>query len=118
MREGMSAPGRKVLKNPVIGGMLVSMANPYWWIWWATIGLAFMLQFKISSSNISGLIAFFAGHEAGDLAWYLLVSVMAFFGLRYLSRRVYASILVACGIFMIGFGAYLGGSWIFRPALT
>lgn len=114
---GISASGPRVLKYPVIGGMLVSMSNPYWWIWWATIGLAFMIQFDISAANPPSLVAFFAGHEAGDFAWYLLVSVTAFFGLRRLSRRVYDAVFVICGVFMIGFGIYLGGSLFFRPAI-
>ncbi len=103
-------PRHHALDNPVVGGALVSMSNPYWWIWWATIGLAFMLQFNISFHNWPELIAFFAGHEAGDLSWYLLVSCLAFFGLRRLNKRVYYGILVVCGIFMIGFGIYLGAA--------
>jgi threonine/homoserine/homoserine lactone efflux protein len=34
------APNRRRLSNPVLGGIVVSMANPYWWVWWATIGMA------------------------------------------------------------------------------
>jgi threonine/homoserine/homoserine lactone efflux protein len=99
-----------VVENPVVGGVLISMANPYWWIWWVTIGLAFILEFNISFDNWPGLLAFFLGHEAGDLLWYLIVSTLAFFGLRHLNRKVYYSILVLCGLFMIGFGLYLGSS--------
>jgi threonine/homoserine/homoserine lactone efflux protein len=55
------------LENPVIGGIVVSMSNPYWWVWWATIGLAFMIQFDISFRQWPKLVAFFLGHEAGDL---------------------------------------------------
>ena len=100
----------KGLENPVVGGILVSMSNPYWWVWWASIGLAFMVRFDISFTQWPKLLAFFLGHEAGDLAWYLLISTLAFFGLRRLSKKVYYGILVGCGIFMILFGAYLGTS--------
>jgi len=96
------------LENPVLGGCLVSMSNPYWWVWWATIGFAFMIQFEVSFKQWPKLIAFFLGHEAGDLAWYLFVSILSFFGLRYLNRRTYYGILAVCGIFMILFGLYLG----------
>ncbi len=98
----------KWIENPVVGGILVSMANPYWWVWWATIGLAFMIQFDVSFKEWPKLIAFFLGHEAGDLIWYLIVSTLAFFGLRKLNRRAYYGILAFCGLFMIGFGLYLG----------
>lgn len=100
----------KGLENPVLGGIMVSMSNPYWWIWWATIGFAFMVQFNISFKQWPRLVAFFLGHEAGDLLWYLTVSFLAFFGLRHLNKKVYYGILVCCGVFMILFGIYLGSS--------
>lgn len=96
------------LDNPVIGGITVSMSNPYWWVWWATIGLAFMTQFEISFKDWPKLLAFFLGHEAGDLIWYLIVSSLAFFGMRHLNRKAYYAILFVCASFMVGFGLYLG----------
>ena len=98
----------KGIENPVIGGIMVSMSNPYWWIWWATIGFAFMIQFNISFKKWPKLLAFFLGHEAGDLIWYLLVSALAFFGLRHMNRKAYYGILMCCALFMVLFGIYLG----------
>ena len=105
----------KGLNNPVVGGIMVSMSNPYWWVWWATIGFAFMIQFDISFSNWPKLLAFFIGHEAGDLAWHLFVSILSFFGLRYFNKKVYCGILVCCGIFMILFGIYMGIFPFYQP---
>ena len=98
----------KGIENPVIGGIMVSMSNPYWWVWWATIGFASMIQFNISFKNWPKLLAFFLGHEAGDLIWYLLVSTLAFFGLRHMNRKAYYTILMFCALFMVLFGIYLG----------
>ena len=98
----------KGIENPVVGGIMVSMSNPYWWVWWATIGFAFMIQFNISFKEWPKLLAFFLGHEAGDLIWYLLVSTLAFFGLRHMNRKAYYGILMFCALFMILFGIYLG----------
>jgi threonine/homoserine/homoserine lactone efflux protein len=99
---------RRLMANPVLGGIVVSMSNPYWWVWWATIGFAFMIQFDVSFAKWPSLLAFFLGHEAGDLAWYLVVSSLSFFGIRHLSRKAYHTILLVCGIFMMLFGLYLG----------
>lgn len=106
------------LENPVIGGIVVSMSNPYWWVWWATIGLAFMIQFDISFKQWPKLLAFFLGHEAGDLIWYLIVSTLAFFGLRHLNKKAYYGILVFCALFMILFGIYLGISPFLKDSTT
>ena len=102
------------LGNPILGGIVVSMTNPYWWVWWATIGFAFIIQFDISFRQWPNLIAFFLGHEAGDLIWYIIVSTLAFLGLRHLNKKVYYGILIICGIFMILFGIYMGISPFFK----
>lgn len=102
--------GRPAMTNPILGGALVSISNPYWWVWWATIGLAFMLEFHITLKSYPELLAFYLGHEAGDMAWYLIVSTLSFYGIRRLDRSVYSKVLVVCGLFMMVFGVYLGVS--------
>jgi threonine/homoserine/homoserine lactone efflux protein len=114
---GHAPDDTRIMENPVLGGMVVSMSNPYWWVWWATIGLAFMVQFDISFTHWPSLVAFFLGHEAGDLAWYLAVSVLAFFGLRRLNTKVYSAVLICCGGFMILFGLFLGIAPFFHTGL-
>jgi len=99
---------KKGIDNPVFGGIMVSMSNPYWWVWWATIGFAFMIQFNVSFEKWPKLLAFFLGHEVGDLIWYLLVSTLAFFGLRHMNRKAYYGVLMTCALFMVIFGIYLG----------
>jgi threonine/homoserine/homoserine lactone efflux protein len=107
----------KGLENPVIGGIMVSMSNPYWWVWWATIGFAFMIQFDISFRQWPKLLAFYLGHEAGDLLWYLIISTLSFFGLRHLNKKVYYGVLAVCALFMILFGIYLGLSPFLQKSL-
>jgi threonine/homoserine/homoserine lactone efflux protein len=101
--------GLQRLPSP-IAGVLVSMSNPYWWIWWVTVGSAFMVQYRIGWSTWPLLIAFFVGHEAGDLAWYLAVSSLLYWGRRRISQRLYLGILAACGVFLIAFAVYLAVS--------
>lgn len=99
-----------VSSHPIIGGIVVSMSNPYWWVWWATVGFAFMARYQISLQNWALLLAFFLGHEAGDLAWYLTVSTTVYLGRNYINTRIYGIVLFACGIFVALFGLYLGVS--------
>ncbi|MFX0052236.1 MAG: LysE family transporter, partial [Candidatus Hermodarchaeota archaeon] len=35
-------------KPPIIRGVLISMSNPYWWLWCAVIGLNLMTQFSVT----------------------------------------------------------------------
>jgi threonine/homoserine/homoserine lactone efflux protein len=96
--------------GPVWGGFLISMSNPYWWVWWASIGFAFMLRYGISFSSWPLLAAFFIGHEAGDFAWYIAVSSLVYLGRKRINDRIYRIVLILCAVVMIGLGAYLGVS--------
>jgi threonine/homoserine/homoserine lactone efflux protein len=94
--------------HPVLAGALVSMSNPYWWIWWVTIGSAFLLRFDITLGRWPVLAAFFLGHELGDLGWYSAVSIVLHLGRRSIPRGVTTGILAVCGAAIIAFAAYLG----------
>jgi threonine/homoserine/homoserine lactone efflux protein len=93
---------------PVLAGILVSMSNPYWWIWWVTIGSAFLLRFQITLDRWQALIAFFVGHELGDLGWYSVVSIVLHLGRKRIPRIVTTVIIAVCGVAIIGFALYLG----------
>ena len=110
----MTAIGSKsaVLKGPegqasgsaFLAGAVTSAANPYFWIWWLSVGSAFLL-----SGLNSGLImaaAFIIGHWGADFGWYTLVSGSLDRGRSVLSESGYRSILGVCGIFLICFGLY------------
>lgn len=66
------SPGKASGLHPVLSGILGSISNPYWAIWWITIGLGYLL----SSLNfgIPGVISFFIGHISADLVWYSIIS--------------------------------------------
>ncbi len=88
------------------GGIVVSMSNPYWWLWWATIGLNLVLANLPSLGSGLGVTAFFVGHELGDLSWYVFISVLIFAGRTKINAKVYRIIIFACGIFMFVLGLY------------
>jgi threonine/homoserine/homoserine lactone efflux protein len=90
--------------HPVLAGVLVSISNPYWSIWWATIGLGY-LTIGLQQGWL-GLAAFFSGHILADLAWYVLIAVLIAQGRRFFSQPVYNFILLACGIFLVGMGVF------------
>jgi threonine/homoserine/homoserine lactone efflux protein len=96
--------------NPTLAGTIVSLSNPYFWIWWITIGSAFLVRFGVTIQQWQGLLAFYLGHELGDFGWYTAVSSALHLGRRSIPRGVTAVILGACGVIIIGFGAYLGMS--------
>ena len=103
------------ISNPVLGGALISMSNPYWWIWWATIGFGFMLQYNLSIKNWQGLSLFFFGHETGDLLWYVTVSSLIHLGKKKINQKLYTLLLGLCSIVILGFGVFLILKVILKP---
>jgi threonine/homoserine/homoserine lactone efflux protein len=92
--------------NPVWAGILMSLANPYWTLWWATIGLGYILYaWKL---GVAGVVAFFLGHILADLAWYAMVSYTVAHGRRFMSDRSYRVMMGCCALLLLGFGIYFG----------
>ena len=104
--------------NSFLGGIIVSLSNPYWEFWWAVIGLSLMISFNISFNNPLGILLFFIGHELGDIVWYLPISTFVYFGGKSLNPNIYKYVLMACGGFMIIFGIYLIVSIIIVPPIV
>ncbi len=98
-----SGGGRQHL---VLAGILTSLSNPYWTIWWATIGLGYIaLSLRL---GFAGLLSFYVGHILSDLAWYSSISVTLAMGHRLLTDRVYRGLVAVCACFLLGFGLYFG----------
>ncbi|MFO8020147.1 MAG: LysE family transporter [Promethearchaeia archaeon] len=102
--------------NSFLGGIVTSLSNPYWIIWWGVIGISFMINFGlVDFSNPLGLVAFYVGHELGDLLWYFPLSIFVYLGGKSLNPKIYKIILIGCGLFMIGFGIYLAVNIVLFP---
>ncbi|HPT87766.1 MAG TPA: LysE family transporter [Bacillota bacterium] len=95
------APSRPGLTNlhPVGAGMLISASNPYWALWWATIGLGFIT--KSLEYGWVGIFLFFLGHISSDLVWYSLIAAAVAGGRRFLAGRAYQALLMVCGAFLL-----------------
>jgi threonine/homoserine/homoserine lactone efflux protein len=100
--EAGEAPGL----HPIWGGILMSLANPYWLIWWLGIGLGYVLF--ASRYGLLGVMLFFAGHILGDFAWYTLVSWAVSMGRTFFTDGLYRGFLAGCGVFLCLFGGYFG----------
>jgi threonine/homoserine/homoserine lactone efflux protein len=99
-------------KNLILSGVLMSLVNPYWSIWWATIGLGYILHSM--NAGTMGVVAFFSGHILGDLFWYAAVSTAIWKGRRLLSDRSYRLLIGACGVFLIVFSCLFAWSGVQR----
>jgi len=103
--NGQMAEGHeKARLSPVLVGMLASLSNPYWTLWWATIGLGYLVA--AMEYGVRGIAAFFLGHIAADYAWYALVSLGISRGKKFLKDRTYQLMIRCCGLFLVGFAVW------------
>jgi len=99
-RETGAAAGSSLLGT----GALLSLSNPYWIIWWGTIGLGFLMRAR--ELGPAGVLLFFSGHLLGDLVWYGAVSWSVWRGRSLLNRTRYRALIALCGAVIGCFGLY------------
>jgi threonine/homoserine/homoserine lactone efflux protein len=95
----------KIRTNLPLTGALMSLANPYWTIWWATIGLGYVLSAR--ETGLLGVAVFFSGHILTDTLWYTLVSVGIWRGRKIMPLFLYRGLIGFCALFLTGYAGYL-----------
>jgi threonine/homoserine/homoserine lactone efflux protein len=88
--------------NDVRTGILVSVSNPYWILWWATVGAAYVVM--ALAYGALGLAVLFIGHIMSDLTWNSLLAFAASSGRRVASDRIYRVAMFGCGLFLVIMG--------------
>jgi threonine/homoserine/homoserine lactone efflux protein len=86
----------------IFDGFIASLSNPYWFVWWATTGSAFLV--KSMKYGVAGPTVFYFGHILSDLVWYSLVSFLIWKGRKIISGTGYKILISACALFLL----YLG----------
>ncbi|MDH3833306.1 MAG: LysE family translocator [Nitrosopumilus sp.] len=89
--------------GPVLVGITLSALNPFFLIWWLTIG------FKLISDAMliwafTGILIVFALHIWMDFAWLGMVSFLASKSSRILSNRNYKILMIGLSFMLIYFG--------------
>lgn len=99
-----------------IPGIAATISNPYWILWWATVGAAYIASGL--SLGPKGPIAFYLGHISSDFAWYAFVSFLLTTGGRFFTTKTYRFILGGCGVAVMLLGFYFLGLGIInlKPA--
>ncbi len=89
----------------IINGVLTSLSNPFFFIWWATIGGAFIFK-GMAMAGFLGIFAFLLGHWSSDVAWFSTVSFFSSRSSVLMQPDNYRTIMRICGVVMIFVGGY------------
>lgn len=91
--------------NLVRAGILVTVGNPYWLLWWATVGAAYFAAFSRFGAAALAVL-FLAGHLALDLGWNTFLALAVGAGRGRVPERAYRFVLGACGAFVMAMSGY------------
>jgi len=94
----------RAVDSPCMAGLLTSAANPYFWIWWLSVGSALVI--KTLQGGLLLAAIFMIGHWCADTGWFTFVSTAVSRGKTVLPDTTYHRIMAACGIFFLLFGLY------------
>jgi threonine/homoserine/homoserine lactone efflux protein len=95
-----AAPSRS---GPVVTGILLSAGNPYFLLWWATVGLA--LATSAAELGLLAFVLFAVLHWLCDLVWLEVLSYASHKGSQITGGRSQRVILAVCGVALLFFGA-------------
>jgi len=115
------------LGSPIWAGVLLSLVNPYWTIWWGTVGLLMIDRAMAQGLTLAiSMPVFYLGHILGDFIWYGIIALVLTKGRRFLTDKAYRGLILGCGIFLIAFGLVClvdaslvlttGNSFMVKPA--
>lgn len=93
-----------VPKNSVLAGALTTSANPYFLLWWATVGAALITSAQYYGAIV--VVIFAVVHWSCDLAWYTFTGFAVFRSRKLWTPVVHEIVFGVCGALMIGFGLY------------
>jgi len=90
-------------RNMILTGAAISAANPYFLLWWAVIGLGFLLQ-AYKSFGVGGVSLFYIGHISADFIWYGLISLIVGKTRRFIKENIYRFVIIVLGGLLVFFG--------------
>jgi len=102
--DEMSRNAKPDYRGPIRVGILTSISNPYFTLWWATIGLNYAAN--AMTKGWAGLGSFYLGHISSDFVWFTFVAFMVASGRRWMSPRIIKSILIVCGLLLVLLGVW------------
>ena len=97
---------QKVKSNhrPILTGIVLTAGNPYFLLWWATVGLA--MATAASKFGVWAFAMFAVVHWLCDCVWLHILSLAGFHGSRLMGVKLQKAVLVICGAALLLFGIY------------
>ncbi len=93
----------KLEQGPVVTGILLSVLNPFFIIWWLTIGLK-LISDAMAIWAFAGILIVFVLHIWMDFVWLGATAFLISKSKKIISNTSYRAIILALSIILIYFG--------------
>ena len=103
LRRG-ARPGVPREASAFLAGVLTSAANPYFLVWWGTVGAT--LVFRAWEYGFWPFLLFAVLHWSLDLIWYFFLSAASYRGTQLLGERFQRWLSGVCGVLLLFFGVH------------
>ncbi len=88
------------LSNPLLAGFLLTALNPYFLLWWGTVGLT-LIEGAVAFGSLAGLAIMYVSHVWLDFAWLGLTAFSMRAGTKVVGVKGLKLILAAVGIALV-----------------
>jgi threonine/homoserine/homoserine lactone efflux protein len=99
------APAVSSNKSPFIAGIALSALNPFFLVWWFTVGLKLIAD-SATFGLAAGIAALFLLHIWMDYAWLAATAYLASKGSSALNSKYYPLLLLALAAVLLYYGVY------------
>jgi len=96
--------GKDLPYNSVVAGVVTSVFNPFFILWWATVGSKLIMDSL--DFGVIGFALFIPTHWLCDLVWLSFVSILVHRTQSLWGRKLQQGLFIACSLLLIGFGVW------------
>ena len=104
MREEKEVVEKAFPGHPILAGIITTIGNPYFILWWATIGATLIIG--ALEFGIIGIVGFIIVHETCDVLWDWFLSYSVHRSKDMWTDKSHAIIFGVCGAVLVVFGVY------------
>jgi len=101
-RERLGNTKFSSIRNPLLIGIILTGLNPFFLIWWATIGLP-LIEGVYRYGVVLGLVIMYLSHVWMDYIWLSLLAYTSSKGVKYLSLKGYKILLIILALVLVVF---------------
>lgn len=108
-RRKLAREGRDTSYNAFVAGILMSGLNPFFLVWWVTVGTLLLMNF-LDAVGTWGLPFFIIVHWLCDLAWLSIVSVTIYRTHSFWGEKWQEWVFIVLSLALL----YFGGQFIVK----